>query len=133
MRLSGKTAIVTGGAGGIGRGITRAFVAEGASVLAVDLDDAAGAALVDELGASVRFLRADISVQSNARLIIDTAVEEFGRLAVLVNNAHASRRAPLLVTTQDMLAPPFAPALSRTSQLTTAALSPRSADGGSVI
>ncbi|WP_291080097.1 SDR family NAD(P)-dependent oxidoreductase, partial [Dietzia sp. UBA5065] len=46
MRLAEKTAIVTGGAGGIGRGITRAFVKEGASVLAVDINDEAGAALV---------------------------------------------------------------------------------------
>ena len=45
MRLSGKTAIVTGGAGGIGRGITRAFVAEGARVLVVDINDEAGEAL----------------------------------------------------------------------------------------
>src|SRR5699024_1701065 len=133
MRLSGKTAIVTGGAGGIGRGITRAFVAEGASVLAVDLDDAAGAALVDELGGSVRFLRADISVQSNARLIIDTAVEEFGRLDVLVNNAHASRQAPLLETTQEMLDLSFDTGFYPSFRLMTAAHPQLSANGGSVI
>lgn len=103
MRLSGKTAIVTGGAGGIGRGITRAFVKEGASVLAVDINDDAGTALVDELGNSVRFLNADIAVEANAETIVATAVEAFGGVNVLVNNAHASRQAPLLETTQDML------------------------------
>ena len=99
MRLSGKTAIVTGGVGGIGRGITRAYVKEGASVLAVDINDEAGAALVDELGDSVRFLNADISVEANAERIVAAAVDAFGGVDVLVNNAHASRQAPLLKTT----------------------------------
>src|SRR5699024_8902619 len=103
MRLSGKTAIVTGGAGGIGRGITRAFVKEGAFVLAVDINDEAGAALVDELGEKVRYLGADISVEANAEKIVAAAVHAFGGVDVLVNNAHASRQAPLLETTQDML------------------------------
>lgn len=133
MRLSGKTAIVTGGAGGIGRGITRAFVAEGASVLAVDLDDDAGAALVDELGDGVRFLRADISVESNAQLIVDTAVEAFGGLHVLVNNAHASKQAPLLETTQEMLDLSFGTGFYSTFRLMKAAHPQLSANGGSVI
>ncbi|WP_314037876.1 SDR family oxidoreductase [Dietzia sp. CH92] len=103
MRLSGKTAIVTGGAGGIGRGITRAFVAEGANVLVVDINDEAGRALVDELGDAVRYLGADISVEANAETIVAAAVDAFGRLDVLVNNAHASRQAPLLETTGEMM------------------------------
>ena len=56
VRLSDKTAIVTGGAGGIGRGITRAFVKEGANVLVVDINDDAGDALAAELGEQVRYL-----------------------------------------------------------------------------
>ena len=103
MRLSGKTAIVTGGAGGIGRGITRAFVKEGASVLAVDINDEAGAALRDELGEKVHYLGADIAVEANAAKIVAAAVDAFGGVDVLINNAHASRQAPLLETTQDML------------------------------
>ncbi|MGN0100105.1 MAG: SDR family NAD(P)-dependent oxidoreductase [Dietzia sp.] len=103
MRLSGRTAIVTGGAGGIGRGITRAFVAEGANVLVVDINDEAGRALVDELGDAVRYLGADISVEANAETIVAAAVDAFGRLDVLVNNAHASRQAPLLETTGEMM------------------------------
>lgn len=103
MRLAGKTAIITGGAGGIGRGITRAFVKEGASVLAVDINEEAGEALVSELGDSVRFLNADISVEANSAKIVAAAVEAFSSVDVLVNNAHASRQAPLLETTQEML------------------------------
>lgn len=133
MRLSGKTAIVTGGAGGIGRGITRAFVAEGASVLVVDLDDDAGGALVHELGDRVRFLRADISVETNAQKIVDTAVQAFGRVDVLVNNAHASRQAPLLETTQDMLDLSFNTGFYPTFWLMKAAHPQLAANDGSVI
>lgn len=103
VRLSDKTAIVTGGAGGIGRGITRAFVKEGANVLVVDINDDAGDALAAELGEQVRYLHSDISVVANAASIVAAAVEAFGHLDVLVNNAHASRQAPLLETTGDMM------------------------------
>ena len=133
MRLSGKTAIVTGGVGGIGRGITRAYVKEGASVLAVDINDEAGAALVDELGDSVRFLNADISVEANAEQIVAAAVDAFGGVDVLVNNAHASRQAPLLETTQDDLDLSFNTGFYPTFWLMNAAHSQLSERGGTVI
>ena len=133
MRLSGKTAIVTGGVGGIGRGITRAYVKEGASVLAVDINDEAGAALVDELGDSVRFLNADISVEANAERIVAAAVDAFGGVDVLVNNAHASRQAPLLKTTQDDLDLSFNTGFYPTFWLMNAAHSQLSERGGTVI
>lgn len=133
MRLTGKTAIVTGGAGGIGRGIARAFVKEGASVLAVDINDDAGAALVSELGESVRFLNADISVEANAEKIVAAAVDAFGAVDVLVNNAHASRQAPLLETTQEMLDLSFGTGFYPTFWLMKAAHSQLAARAGSVI
>lgn len=103
MRLDSKVAIVTGGAGGIGRGIVRAFVNEGARALVVDINDEAGRALESELGVTVRYLGADISQRASAAQICTAAVEAFGSVSVLVNNAHASRQAPLLQTTQAML------------------------------
>ena len=133
MRLSGKTAIVTGGVGGIGRGITRAYVKEGASVLAVDINDEAGAALVDELGDGVRFLNADISVEANAERIVAAAIDAFGGVDVLVNNAHASRQAPLLETTQDDLDLSFNTGFYPTFWLMNAAHSQLSERGGTVI
>lgn len=133
MRLNQKTAIVTGGAGGIGRGITRAFVKEGATVLAVDIDAEAGAALVDELGDRVHFLDVDISVEANAETIVSTAVDVFGRVDVLVNNAHASRQAPLLETTQDLMDLSFNTGFYPTFWLMKAAHPQLSANGGSVI
>ncbi|MDV7269125.1 SDR family oxidoreductase, partial [Rhodococcus oxybenzonivorans] len=102
MRLQGKTAIVTGGAGGIGRAITRVFVREGANVLFVDIDDERGTALEKELGAATRFLNVDIARRESADQIRDAAVDAFGSVDVLVNNAHASRQALLVDHTQDM-------------------------------
>ncbi|MFD6179186.1 MULTISPECIES: SDR family NAD(P)-dependent oxidoreductase [unclassified Isoptericola] len=109
--LAHKVAIVTGGAGGIGRGIVRRFLADGASVLVVDLlppED--GERLVADLvteraggrDGAAHYLRADIADPDAAPAIVAAAVEAFGRLDVLVNNAHASRQAPLLETTQEM-------------------------------
>lgn len=103
MRLADKVAIVTGGAGGIGRGIVRAFTKEGARVLIVDIDDTAGRALEAEIGEAAKFVHADISREESAAEIVAAAVAAFGRLDILVNNAHASRQAPLLDTTQEML------------------------------
>ncbi|WP_024794385.1 SDR family NAD(P)-dependent oxidoreductase [Tomitella biformata] len=100
-RLAGKTAIVTGGAGGIGRGIVRAFTKQGANVLFVDINEEAGKALAEEVGDQARFISLDISQQENAAKIVAAAVEAFGRLDVLVNNAHASRQAPFVETTQE--------------------------------
>ncbi len=94
MRLDGKVAIVTGGAGGIGRGITRAFTKEGARFWSSDINDEAGNALASELGDSVRYLAADISKEASAAQIAAAAVDAFGSVDVLVNNAHASRRHP---------------------------------------
>lgn len=133
MRLDGKVAIVTGGAGGIGRGIVRAFTKEGAQVLVVDINDDAGKALEDELGSAVKFLNADISKEESAAAIVAAAVEAFGKLDVLVNNAHASRQAPLLETTQEMLDLSFGTGFYPTFWLMKAAHAQLAANEGSVI
>ncbi|MFF0815184.1 SDR family NAD(P)-dependent oxidoreductase [Rhodococcus sp. NPDC003318] len=133
MRLADKVAIVTGGAGGIGRGIVRAFTKEGAQVLFVDVNDDAGAALEGELGGAARFLNADISREENAAVIVDAAIEAFGRVDILVNNAHASRQAPLLETTQDMLDLSFGTGFHPTFRLMKAAHAQLAANQGSVI
>ncbi|MFD6894534.1 SDR family NAD(P)-dependent oxidoreductase [Rhodococcus sp. NPDC060086] len=133
MRLAEKVAIVTGGAGGIGRGIVRAFVKEGARVLFVDIDDAKGAALEAELDGAGSFLNADISQKESAATIIDTAIRTFGKIDVLVNNAHASRQAPLLDTTQEMLDLSFGTGFYPTLWLMQAAHPQLAANQGSVI
>ena len=133
MRLADKVAIVTGGAGGIGRGIVRAFAEEGARVLFVDIDRSAGEALEAELGGAGKFSYADISEESAAETIVATAVEQFGKVDVLVNNAHVSRQAPLLETTQDMLDLSFGTGFYPTFRLMKAAHAQLAANKGSVI
>jgi NAD(P)-dependent dehydrogenase (short-subunit alcohol dehydrogenase family) len=89
-RLQGKVAIVTGGASGFGKGIVHKFIAEGASVLIADLSSDAGNALVSELGPSAHFLRADVTSRDDWALLLQTAIDKFGGLDIVVNNAGAS-------------------------------------------
>jgi NAD(P)-dependent dehydrogenase (short-subunit alcohol dehydrogenase family) len=89
-RLDGKVAIVTGGASGFGRATAVRFAREGARVVVVDLDEPRGAAVVDELrsaGSDGRLVVGDVSQLAVAREAVGLAVDAFGRLDVLVNNA----------------------------------------------
>lgn len=94
--LAEKSVIVTGGAAGIGGATVRELVARGARCVAVDLDAEAGAALQEELGEAVVFLQGDVSDPEIAEKAVALAVESFGGLHGLVNNAHASRQKPFL-------------------------------------
>ncbi len=102
MQLKDKTAIVTGGAGGIGQGIVRRFLAEGAKVAVVDIDQAQGEKLLAELDGEAIFIAKDISVEESAAAIVAETVERFGGLDILVNNAHASKQASILETTREI-------------------------------
>ncbi|WP_435278701.1 SDR family NAD(P)-dependent oxidoreductase [Rhodococcus yananensis] len=133
MRLEGKVAIVTGGAGGIGRGIVHAFTKEGARVLFVDINDEAGRALEAELAGAGKFLDVDISTEENAAVIVDAAIDAFGRVDVLVNNAHASRQVPLLETTQEIMDLSFGTGFYPTFWLMKAAHEQLAAHEGTVI
>jgi NAD(P)-dependent dehydrogenase (short-subunit alcohol dehydrogenase family) len=86
-RLDGKVAVVTGGASGIGEGTVRRFVAEGARVVIADLQAEPGEALAAELGSPARFIRTDVTSESDVAAAVDLAVSAFGRLDVMFNNA----------------------------------------------
>jgi NAD(P)-dependent dehydrogenase (short-subunit alcohol dehydrogenase family) len=100
-RLEGRSAIVTGGANGIGRAIAERFVAEGASVLIVDIDEAAGNETVKVLGdavgggarrksaAQAQFAAVDVADGETMARAIDSWVDRSGRLDIVVNNAVA--------------------------------------------
>ena len=92
-RLSGQVAIVTGGAQGIGGATSRRLAEEGAAVLVadVDLDTAdATAAAISDTGGRALSMRADVSSASDIEAMVSRAVDEFGRLDILVNNAVSS-------------------------------------------
>jgi NAD(P)-dependent dehydrogenase (short-subunit alcohol dehydrogenase family) len=85
--LDGKVAIVTGGGNGIGRAIVELFADEGARVVVADLDDDAGNDVAASIGDSAAFKHADVADPSSVRDAVDFAVERFGKLDVMVNNA----------------------------------------------
>jgi NAD(P)-dependent dehydrogenase (short-subunit alcohol dehydrogenase family) len=91
-RLAGKVAVITGGASGMGRATALRFLAEGASVVAADLNEENGKELLNEASgagfdAQTRFVRTDVAEEADVEAMIATAVDEFGRLDVVFNNA----------------------------------------------
>ncbi len=84
-RLDGRVAVVTGGGDGIGAAICRAYAAEGASVLAADIDAAAAERLATGIGA--RHIRCDVSDKADVLAMVADAVDAWGRVDILVNNA----------------------------------------------
>ena len=97
--LKDRVVIVTGGAGGIGEAIVRAFVVQGARVAFLDIDMERGQRLQAELGAAARFLPCDLTNIEALRAAVAVAREAFGPIGVLINNAaHDERHATLEVT-----------------------------------
>ncbi|BDN82808.1 MULTISPECIES: SDR family oxidoreductase [Mycobacterium] len=86
-RLTGKVALVSGGARGMGASHVRALVAEGAHVVLGDILDDEGRAVAAELGDAARYVHLDVTQPEQWTAAVDTAVNEFGGLHVLVNNA----------------------------------------------
>lgn len=86
-RLEGKVALVTGGARGIGEGIVRRFIDEGARVMITDVLEAEGQALAASLGDAAAFTRHDVTSRADWDAALSAAEAQFGRLDVLVNNA----------------------------------------------
>ncbi|QAX31199.1 SDR family oxidoreductase [Leisingera sp. NJS204] len=87
MRLDGKTAIVTGGASGFGAGIARKFLAEGARVMIADINGAAAAEMAAELGSNATARTVDVSDSASVNAMAEAALEAFGQLDILINNA----------------------------------------------
>jgi NAD(P)-dependent dehydrogenase (short-subunit alcohol dehydrogenase family) len=135
--LEGKTAIVTGAGGGIGRWLAAGLGAAGASVLVTDLDEGALENCAETLAAAqleVSAFACDLGEADAAQRIVDAAVERFGGVDVLVNNAAVNRRLPIdemdaetwdLITTIDLKVPYF---LSQA-----AARAMRERGGGSIV
>jgi len=95
-RLSGKVALVTGGASGIGLGIARRFVAEGAKVVIGDIDEAALDRAAGELGDDAATAVADVTDEAALEALAAIPQERFGRLDVVVANAGGGHFAPII-------------------------------------
>lgn len=93
-RLTGKVAIISGAAQGMGASHVRTFIAEGAKVVACDVLEEAGNALAAELGDVVRFIRADVTKAEDWRRAVAVA-EAFGPIDILVNNAGIFAMSPI--------------------------------------
>ena len=106
-RLAGKTAIVTGASSGIGRAIALTFARHGANVVMADVRDdpreggEPTPTIIEREGGSARFAHADVSRWSDIDALVQGAVDAFGRLDVIVNNAAISTNQPLLETSEE--------------------------------
>lgn len=98
LSLEGKTAIVTGGAKGIGRGITERFLEAGANVVVSDIDATAGLAVA---GLGATFVEADMSSEADLVRLMSATLGQFGRADILVNNAGIYPFKPVLDMTAE--------------------------------
>ncbi|GIO61351.1 MULTISPECIES: SDR family NAD(P)-dependent oxidoreductase [Paenibacillus] len=104
MKLQGKVGIITGSASGIGKGMALAMAKEGAHIVIVDVNEEKGKETLAEINQyteGMLFIK-DISKQESAHEIVADVVKRFGKLDILVNNAHVSRQAPFMETTQEL-------------------------------
>jgi NAD(P)-dependent dehydrogenase (short-subunit alcohol dehydrogenase family) len=86
-RIEGKVALITGGVSGMGLGTAELFLAEGAKVVVADVDEEGGRALEAIHGDALRFVRCDVTRESDIAGSVDMALSEFGGLDILYNNA----------------------------------------------
>jgi NAD(P)-dependent dehydrogenase (short-subunit alcohol dehydrogenase family) len=89
-RLEGKVAVITGGVSGIGLGAVELFVAEGAKVVAADIQDEKGAMLEQRFPGRVRYAHCDVTEEAEIKAALDLSANEFGGLDILFNNAGIS-------------------------------------------
>jgi NAD(P)-dependent dehydrogenase (short-subunit alcohol dehydrogenase family) len=105
MRLAGKVAVVTGAARGIGRATAERLLAEGAKVVVSDIDVETLTRAADEIGtaANVFAVRADVSKKSEVVSLVEAAVQHFGAIDIMVNNAGIAPVVEFLDVTEEML------------------------------
>ena len=89
MRFKGKTAVITGGSSGIGRGTVDLFLREGATVVMADIDEAEGSSMMSTLGDSFLFKKCDVTQGDQVKALMDYAAEKTGGIDIVFNNAGA--------------------------------------------
>ncbi|MGB4358877.1 MAG: SDR family oxidoreductase [Rhodoferax sp.] len=105
MRVQDKSIIVTGAGQGIGKGIALRLAAEGAKVIVNDIDAVLGESVVKDIvdaGGTASFVAADVTNSAQVKALVDAAVQRYGRLDVMVNNAGwTHRNRPALEVSED--------------------------------
>ncbi|WP_432523652.1 SDR family NAD(P)-dependent oxidoreductase [Kineococcus sp. SYSU DK006] len=133
-KLDGKVAIITGAARGMGAQHARRFVAEGAEVVMADVLDDQGEIVAEELGDQARYVHLDVRDRAQWDVVVTTALEAFGRVDVLVNNAGIFRREPIETHSHEMWDEVIGVNLTGIWNGTKAVIAPmREAGGGSII
>lgn len=87
MKIEGKTAIVTGGASGLGEACCLLLAENGANVVIADMQEEKGKALAEKIGAKAVFVKCDVTKTDDIKATVQTALDKFGALHILVNNA----------------------------------------------
>ncbi|WP_291729692.1 L-iditol 2-dehydrogenase [Leisingera sp. F5] len=100
-RLAGKTALITGGARGIGRAFAAAYAREGARVAIADIDFTGAQTAVEELGGGAIPVRLDVTDQASIEQAVAETAAELGRIDILINNAAVFTAAPVSEITRD--------------------------------
>jgi NAD(P)-dependent dehydrogenase (short-subunit alcohol dehydrogenase family) len=103
-RLESKVAIITGGASGIGRATVDLFAREGARVIVVDVNEAAGAQLQKEIsthGGRAVFLKGDVTRDADCQLVVNATIQHFQRIDILFNNAGIIRRSTITEVSEE--------------------------------
>lgn len=102
MVLESKVAFITGGASGIGAGIAKKFIQEGARVIICDVDAETGTKTAQQIGGNIHFYKMDISDEGEVKKTVETVVNEFSKIDILINNAGITNDKLLLrMTKQD--------------------------------
>jgi NAD(P)-dependent dehydrogenase (short-subunit alcohol dehydrogenase family) len=103
-QLNGKVAVVTGGGSGIGEATAKRFAVEGARIVVLDRDVEGGERVTREIreaGGEAAFLRAEVAIEAEALALAPFAIERFGALHILVNNAGARVYGPVTEATEE--------------------------------
>ena len=105
MRVAHQSIIVTGAGNGIGEGIAKRLASEGASVTVNDINAVGGQRVVDEIvaaGGTAQFVQADVTRSAEVQALVDAAVQRYGKLDTMVNNAGwTHRNRPMLEVSED--------------------------------
>jgi len=101
MEFTDKVVIVTGGSSGIGKAIAKHFVKEGARVVIGDLKPCTTSQGVEPSGGKCTFVKADVRLADDAKRLVDTAIQEYGKLDVLCNNAGVELIKDLVATSEE--------------------------------